>query len=138
MNTLQNPSLTPNAQKLRREMTKEERHLWYDFLKKAPFEVKRQKPIGHYIADFYIPCARLVVELDGNQHGDDEDQVEKDARRDQFMTENGLRVLRFPNREIWKNFEGVCSDILAYLPEEIYDEVFAEPEVTPSSQEEGK
>ncbi|MBR5490966.1 MAG: DUF559 domain-containing protein, partial [Oscillospiraceae bacterium] len=61
-------SLKENSQLLRKNMTKEERHLWYDFLKSFPLQFKRQKPIGPYIVDFYCPKARLVVELDGSQH----------------------------------------------------------------------
>ena len=66
MNTLHRKTLTPYAQKLRREMTKAEKHLWYDFLKKIPFTVHRQKVIGPYIADFYIAEAKLIIELDGS------------------------------------------------------------------------
>ena len=84
MNEKRNPVLTSNAQKLRREMTKEERHLWYDFLRTIPFTVNRQKVIGWYIADFYIAQARLVIELDGSQHGEDE-IVLADQVRDRFM-----------------------------------------------------
>ena len=84
MNTKENPRLTPNAQKLRREMTKEEKHLWYDFLKDLPLPAKRQKIIGRYIVDFYIPQASVVIELDGSQHGEDE-QAAADRIRDQYM-----------------------------------------------------
>ena len=62
-----NRKLVANAQKLRKNMTPEEKHLWYDFLKKLPVTVNRQKNIGNYIVDFYIPSARLVIELDGIQ-----------------------------------------------------------------------
>ena len=68
MNETQNEKLTPFAQRLRKEMTPEERHLWYDYLKKLPCTVNRQKVFGSYIADFYIASADLVIELDGNQH----------------------------------------------------------------------
>ena len=68
MNKTYNPQLTPLAQKLRREMTKEERHLWYDFLKDLPATFNRQKVIGNYIADFYCASSKLVIELDGSQH----------------------------------------------------------------------
>ena len=68
MNTNSNPKLTDNAKNLRKNMTKEERHLWYDFLKTLPITVNRQKVIGNYIVDFYIATAKLVIELDGSQH----------------------------------------------------------------------
>ena len=93
MNEKRKPVLTSNAQELRRGMTKEERHLWYDFLKTIPFTVHRQKVIGWYIADFYIAQARLVIELDGSQHGEEE-AVQADQIRDRFMREQGIRVLR--------------------------------------------
>ena len=82
-----NPALKERSQQLRREMTKEEKHLWYDFLKKLPVTVNRQKVIGHYIADFYIDCVKLVIELDGAQHYEEEAQ-EYDKKRDIFMSEN--------------------------------------------------
>ncbi|MDO5399374.1 MAG: DUF559 domain-containing protein [Eubacteriales bacterium] len=64
-----NPNrLTPNAQNLRKSMTKEERHLWYDFLKSLPMTFNRQKILGHYIVDFYCDRARIAIELDGSQH----------------------------------------------------------------------
>ena len=68
MNNHRNTKLTTNAKELRKSMTKEERHLWYDFLKQLPITVHRQKPLGNYIVDFYIASAKLVIELDGSQH----------------------------------------------------------------------
>ena len=68
MNQTHNRRLTSHSQRLRREMTKEERHLWYDFLKELPMMVHRQKVIDRYIVDFYIAEAKLVIELDGSQH----------------------------------------------------------------------
>ena len=68
MNKTNNSRLTGNAQKLRREMTEEERHLWYDFLKGLPVTVNRQKVIGRYIVYFYCAEAKLVIEIDGTQH----------------------------------------------------------------------
>ena len=110
MNTKRNERLTPNAQKLRREMTKEEKHLWYDFLRDATLQVKRQKVIGRYIVDFYVPQANLVIELDGSQHGDKEQQ-EVDAIREQYLEAQGIRVLRYTNAEIHLRFQDVCQDI---------------------------
>ena len=110
MNQLNNPKLTPNAKTLRKNMTKEERHLWYDFLKTLPITVHRQKVVGHYIVDFYIAEARIVIELDGSQHFEDEGQ-RSDAERDAFLRAQGLTVLRYANSEVNKNFQGVCQDI---------------------------
>ena len=72
------------AQTLRKNMTKEERHLWYDFLKAYPIQFKRQYPIGNYIVDFYCYKARLVVELDGSQHCEPE-AISYDQKRTQFL-----------------------------------------------------
>ena len=110
MNELSNEKLTPISQMLRKEMTKEEKHLWYDFLKKLPFDVKRQKVIGKYIVDFYIPKYKIVIELDGIQHYTDEN-IKADAERDSFLHDRNILVLRYPNADINKRFEGVCTDI---------------------------
>ena len=91
-------------------MTKEEKRLWYDFLKDYPIKFHRQKVIGNYIADFYSAAAKIVIELDGSQHYEDLG-VKKDKIRDRFMQENGFKVLRYSNFEINDNFEGVCIDI---------------------------
>ena len=71
MNKLQNKGLTASAKTLRKHMTREERHLWYDFFKQLPLTVNRQKVIGPYIVDFYCAEAKLVIELDGSQHYED-------------------------------------------------------------------
>ena len=105
-----NHQLVPLAKQLRTEMTKEERHLWYDYLRSYPIRFSRQKVLGRYIADFYCAKARLVVELDGSQHYTDESMI-KDAERTRFLEDYGLQVLRVPNNEIGKNFEGVCMTI---------------------------
>ena len=115
MNHTNNPKLTPTAQKLRKAMTKEERHLWYDFLKSLPVTVHRQKVIGPYIADFYCASAKLVIELDGSQHFD-AFGTENDRIRDEYMQNLGFTVLRYSNLDVFQNFSGVCEDILAHLP----------------------
>lgn len=109
-----NHSLKANSQKLRREMTKEERHLWYDFLKTCPYPFHRQKIIGYYIVDFYCDKKKLVVELDGSQHFE-EDGQKYDKRRDDYLREQGLTILRYANSDIQDNFVGVCEDILNHL-----------------------
>ena len=92
-------------------MTKEERHLWYDFLKNLPLTVNRQKVIGKYIVDFYIASHQIAIELDGSQHFE-EKGLEKDHERDAFLAELGIRVIRYSNIDINTNFHGVCEDIL--------------------------
>ena len=105
-----NSILTDNAKKLRKNMTKEERHLWYDFFKTLNLTVNRQKVIGNYIVDFYIAQAKLVIEIDGSQHYTDENKY-ADVKRDNYIAGLGLRVLRYSNIEINRNFESVCADI---------------------------
>ncbi len=111
-----NPKLTPLAKELRRNMTEAERKLWYQFLKQLPVTVNRQKVIGNYIVDFYIHSSKLVIELDGEQHGEPEN-LARDAARDQWLREQGLTVLRYSNYDVFRYFEGVCQDILSHLPE---------------------
>ena len=95
-------------------MTKEERHLWYDFCKPFcqtyPYRFTKQKIIGGYIVDFYCPKAKLVVELDGSQHYEEE-RMEYDRLRTAVLTGLGCHVIRYSNRDINQNFEAVCSDI---------------------------
>ena len=114
VNQTNNPNLKPFAQKLRREMTKEERHLWYDFLKSLPVTVKRQQVIGPYIVDFYIASTKLVIELDGSQHYEEGGNV-TDRKRDLFLSDLGIHVLRFSNLDVEQNFNGVCEEILKYV-----------------------
>lgn len=110
MQRKQNKQLVPLAKRLRKDMTKEERHLWYDFLRTYPVRFSRQKVLGKYIADFYSAQAGLIIELDGSQHYEDENK-EKDAERTAFLQAYGLTVLRIPNNEISRNFSGVCEYI---------------------------
>ena len=98
------------AQTLRKNQTKEERHLWYDFLKTYPVQFKRQYQVGPYYVDFYCYRAKLVVELDGSQHYEPEG-VAQDAQRTAYLNAQGLKVLRVANTDIWKNFAGVCEMI---------------------------
>ena len=105
-----NKNLLSAARRLRKEMTKEERHLWYDFLREYPVKFTRQKILGQYIADFYCASAKLVVELDGSQHYDQKEQ-EKDEKRTEFLSGYDIFVLRVPNNEVMGNFYGVCEYI---------------------------
>ena len=92
-------------------MTKEERHLWYDFLKTLPVTINRQKVIGNYIVDFYIASSKTVIELDGSQHYEDVG-MENDKKRDAFLNDLGIKVLRYSNLDINQRFKSVCEDIL--------------------------
>ena len=105
-----NPKLTPNAKKLRQEMTEEERKLWYMFLRDFPVRFLRQKVIDGYIVDFYCSKAKLVIELDGSQHYEENEEV-KDRIRDKHLEERGLKILRFSNYDLHKNFKGICEYI---------------------------
>ena len=105
-----NNSNVTYAAKLRKDMTPWERKLWYCFLNKYPVRFSRQKPIGQYIVDFYCPKASLIVELDGGGHYDPDSKL-KDSIRTQKLEQLGLKVIRFCNMDIDKNFRGVCSVI---------------------------
>ena len=107
-------NLITNAQELRKNMTAEERHLWYDFFKKLPMPVKRQKNIGNYILDFYIPSAKLAIEIDGRQHKLAENR-EDDRIRDEFLNSLGITVVRYTNDDIHIRFQAVAKDILDRL-----------------------
>ncbi len=109
-----NRNLVQNARELRKNMTPEEKHLWYDFLKKLPLTVKRQHNIENYIVDFYIASKKTVIEVDGGQHYTPENK-EEDERRDALLATWGITVLRYSNKSIRENFNGVASDILNAL-----------------------
>ena len=88
-----NKNFVSNARTLRKNMTAEEKHIWYDFLKKLPFVVKRQHNIGDYIVDFYIAEKKIVIEVDGIQHTSEEHRI-ADEERDDVLTKWGIKVLR--------------------------------------------
>ena len=110
MNQTHNPKLRPFAQSLRREMTKEERHLWYDFLRQLHVSFNRQKVIGPYIVDFYCARAKLILEIDGSQHYT-EDGEAYDSERTAILESFGYKVLRISNEDVNRNFSGVCEKI---------------------------
>ena len=116
MQSKHNKQLVPFAKQLRKEMTKEERHLWYDFLRTYPVRFSRQKILGKYIADFYSAEAKLVIELDGSQHYE-EINMEEDTERTAFLEGYGLTVIRIPKNEVMHNFRGVC-EYIDYLVEQ--------------------
>ena len=95
-------------------MTNEEKHLWYDFLKKLPLTVNRQKNIGDYIVDFFIASRRTVIEIDGAQHRLPQGQ-RSDQQRDADLHALGITVLRYTNEDINKHFAEVCESILHHL-----------------------
>ena len=110
MDRKHNPANTARARALRRDMTKEERKLWYEFLRQYPVRFARQKVLGRYIADFYCARAKLVIELDGSQHYIDAGP-DKDRQRTEYLEQYGLRVVRIPNNAVTGNFTGVCEYI---------------------------
>lgn len=109
-----NKKLVSNAKNLRKNMTPEEKHLWYDFLKRLPMNVRRQHNIENYIVDFYIAEKKLVIEIDGRQHLLSEHK-EADKQRDAVMSSWGIRVLRYTNDSIRNQFNSVAADILKHL-----------------------
>ena len=118
-----NAELIPNAKALRKNMTKEERHLWYDFLKNYPAKVRRQHVLGKYIADFYCPDAKLVIELDGSQHYEIDGEA-KDEERTAYISQYGIEVIRIANSDVNSNFDGVCE----YINKEIQNRLTASPQ----------
>ena len=110
MDRKHNKNIVPFAKELRKNMTKEERHLWYDFLKNYPVRFLRQKVIDNYIVDFYCHSARLIIELDGSQHYEEKGLL-KDRIRTERIEKRNLTVMRIPNNEVNRNFEGVCQYI---------------------------
>jgi len=104
------PKLKQYARELRKNMTKAERKLWYDFLKKLPQRFIRQHPIDHYIVDFYCPEVKLVIEVDGDTHFTEMGK-EYDEERTYILEKYGLKIIRCINVDVLDNFDGVCSDI---------------------------
>jgi very-short-patch-repair endonuclease len=104
------PELKIRARQLRKDATKYEHRLWYDFLNKFKPRFLRQRPIGYYIVDFYCHKAALAVELDGSQHYEPE-ALEYDKERSEYLNSMGITVLRFHNSDIDNNFDKVCEKI---------------------------
>ena len=103
-----NSTMRETARKLRKDMTKQEKHLWYDYLKDCSVKWYRQRSIDRFIVDFFCYKARLVIELDGSQHYT-EDGIAYDSIRTDILEKYDLEVLRFTNIEIDRNFYGVCE-----------------------------
>ena len=111
---IRNRDLVSNARSLRKNATKEEKKLWYRFLNSLPVKFTRQKVIGRYIVDFFCAERRLVIELDGSQHYEDP-VAAQDRSRDAFLADMGYTVLRYSDKELNENFDGVCRDIRNHL-----------------------
>jgi very-short-patch-repair endonuclease len=110
-------NLKQRSRQLRNEMTDAERHLWSKLRMRQIHGLifYRQKPIGEYIADFYCPKAKLVIEVDGGQHFSDEG-VEYDRARDEYISGLGLVVIRFTNNDVLGNIDGVIEKIFEKIP----------------------
>ena len=106
-----NSNIIPQAKELRKNMTKQEKRLWYDFLRTYAVRFQRQKTIGNYITDFYCHQAKLIIEVDGDQHYTSEG-IEYDKERTAILNTYGLKVIRFTNGEIEKHFDKVCGAII--------------------------
>ena len=113
-----NSKLTSHAQHLRRNMTKEERRLWYEHLRNYPYQFRRQVAFGNYILDFYCAAAKLAVELDGSQHYSEEG-LRYDENRTAYLNGVVIRVIRFSNTDIMRNLAGVCETIDAQIHDRI-------------------
>ena len=109
-----NSKIVSYAKELRKNMTDEEKHLWYDFLRSYPVRFSRQKILGKYIADFYCAKVNLVIELDGSEHYT-EDGIEYDKERTEYLGQFGITVMRITNLELNQNFPGICAYIDNYV-----------------------
>lgn len=108
----------PRARELRKKATKQEQHLWFGFLRNYPIRFQRQKTIDYFIADFYCHAAKLVIELDGSQHYDAQGLI-YDKERAAILEQYGVKVLRFSNLEVERNFQGVCTAIDLAVKEQL-------------------
>lgn len=113
-----NAVLTPRAKELRKNMTSQEKQLWFGFLRTYKTRILRQKVINNFIADFYCASAKLVIELDGSQHYTN-DGKEYDKERTDVLNAFGLEVIRFSNHDVDSNFQGVCQIIDTTISERI-------------------
>ncbi|MEM9768969.1 MAG: endonuclease domain-containing protein, partial [Cyanobacteria bacterium P01_D01_bin.71] len=100
------------AKELRKNMTPAEKKLWYQYLRNFEYRVLRQRPINHFIVDFYCPHLKLVIELDGDSHFNEVARA-YDLQRSQTLAGYGLQVIRFTNKQVFSQFEAVCASIAA-------------------------
>ena len=108
------PHLWQFAKSMRKNMTREERHLWFDFLRRYPLRIRRQVILGNHIVDFCCGKAQLIIEIDGSQHYTPEEK-EKDRKRTNDLEDLGYKVIRISNREVMTNFDGTTQ----YIHQEI-------------------
>mgnify|MGYP002518003687 CR=1 FL=1 len=113
--------LNDRAKELRRNLTPQERKLWYNFLRCYPIKIYKQRVIESFIVDFYCASARLVIELDGSQHYTEQGK-NYDEERSQILRAYGLKVLRFANNDVDRNFDGVCEEIHRVIQERLSDD----------------
>jgi len=113
-----NKELKLPSRELRTNATKQENHLWYDFLRNSIPRFTRQRIINNYILDFYCHQAALAIELDGMQHYE-KDAIEYDKARTEYLNGLGIEVIRFSNREVDKNFTNVCKKIKEKVEERL-------------------
>ena len=123
-----NKDIVPTARMLRKNMTKEEKHLWYDFLRTYSVRFSRQKVLGKYIVDFYSAKAKLVIELDGSQHNTVYGLI-SDAERTAFLEGYGLKVIRIPNIMVMQSFNKVCDYIRSVVEKSLSDQEFTDQKV---------
>ena len=109
-----NQTLLNNARSLRKNMTKEERHLWYDFLRFCRPRFWRQEIVSNYILDFFSHEAQLAIELDGSQHCEPA-AIAYDRKRSAHLESLGITLVRYSNLDVQNNFEGVCNHIIMLL-----------------------
>ena len=114
MSYARNNNLLGHARSLRKEMTKEERHLWYDFLRYCRPRFRKQEIIANFIIDFFCHDAQLAIELDGSQHCEP-DAIQYDLHRTSHLNAMGITLVRFSNLDVQRNFRGVCDQILSIL-----------------------
>jgi very-short-patch-repair endonuclease len=110
-----NPKLALKAKEFRQNPTPAERKLWAECLRRLPIRILRQRPIDHFIVDFYCASLKLVIEVDGESHFTEEGKIH-DAQRTEVLAGYGLKVIRFTNEEVLQNFEAVCQKILEEIP----------------------
>ena len=113
-----NSDLLNIAKILRRNMTRQENRLWYDFLRHYSIKVYKQRIIEDFVVDFYCHRARLVIEIDGSQHYTSQGHS-YDEERSKIFEKYGIYVLRFSNKDIDEEFEGACYIIDKTIKERI-------------------
>lgn len=111
---IKNNKMLPVARRLRREMTPQEKTLWYQFLRSYPVKIYKQRIIESFVVDFYCAEARLVIELDGSQHYTEQGKA-YDEERSSIMEGYGVEILRFTNLEVDREFDAVCERIDARI-----------------------